>query len=124
MNETWRRVGPVLASIAVIIVIALLRGRSKVLSAIVATMPINVALGLWLIYAAEGTDQAALVDFVRSMVIGVIGTLIWLLAVWMAARAGWGLGRLLLVGYVAWGVSIGLSFLVQSLLGGPPVLPR
>jgi len=118
VNETWRRVGPVLASIAIIIVIAMLRGRSKVLSAITATMPINVALGLWLIYAAEGTDQAAVVDFVRSMVIGVIGTLIWLLAVWMAARAGWGLGRLLLVGYAAWGVSIGLIFTLQFLVRG------
>ena len=121
MNEIWRRFGPVLASIVIIIVIALLRERSKALAAITATMPINVALALWLIYVPEGTDQAAVVDFVRSMVVGVIGTLIWLLAVWAAARAGWDLPRLLLAGYVAWGIAIGAIFALQSLLGGPSI---
>ncbi len=123
MNETWRRIGPVLASIAIIILISLLRERSKAVAAITATMPIGVALALYLIYVAEGTDQAAVVDFVRSMILGVTATLIWLLAVWLAARAGWRLPRLLLVGYAAWAVAIGVTFFVQSLLGGPPLLP-
>lgn len=124
MNETWRRIGPVLASMAIIVVVALLRERSKALAAITATMPMTVALALWLIYVAEGTDQATVVDFVRSMVMGVIGTLVWLLAVWLAARAGWGLHRLLLVGYLAWGATIGVVFALQSLVGGPPILPH
>ena len=121
MNDTLRRIGPVLLSIVIIIVIALLRERSRVLAAITATMPINVALALYLIYVAEGTDQAAVVDFVRSMVLGVTATLIWLLAVWLAARAGWRLPRLLLVGYVAWGIAIGAIFALQSLLGTPSI---
>jgi hypothetical protein len=124
MNETWRRIGPVLASMAIIVVVALLRERSKALAAITATMPMTVALALWLIYVAEGTDQATVVDFVRSMVMGVIGTLVWLLAVWLAARAGWGLPRLLLAGYLAWGATIGVVFALQSLVGGPPILPH
>jgi hypothetical protein len=124
MNQTFRRVAPVLASIAIIIVIAVLRDRFKALAAITATMPVNVALGLWLVYVADGTDQATVVSFSRSMFAGVVATLIWLLAVWLAARAGWGLGRLLLVGYAAWGVAVGAMCVVQSLLGVGPVLPR
>jgi hypothetical protein len=123
MNDAWRRIGPVLLSIAIIIVIAVFRERSRVLAAITATMPINVALALYLIYVAEGTDQAAVVDFVRSMVFGVIGTLVWLLAVWVAARAGWRLPRLLLVGYVAWAVVIGAIFALQSWVGGSSIFP-
>jgi hypothetical protein len=124
MNDTYRRIAPVLASIAIIIVIAVLRDRSKALAAITATMPINVALGLWLVYVADGTDQATVISFTRSMFAGVVATLIWLVAVWLGARAGWGLGRLLLVGYAAWGLAIGVVFAVQSLLGGPPAFPR
>lgn len=123
MNETWRRIAPVLASIAIVIVIALLRERSKAVAAITATMPINVALALWLIYAGEGTDQSAVVDFVRSMIVGVSATLVWLLVVWVAAWAGWGLPRLLLVGYVAWAVAIAAIFTLQSLVGGASIFP-
>jgi hypothetical protein len=107
-----------------VIQIAVLRERSKALAAITATMPINVALGLYLITVADGTDQETVVSFVRSMVIGVIGTLIWLLAVWLAARAGWTLGRLLLVGYLAWGIAIGAIFALQSLVGRSSIFPR
>jgi hypothetical protein len=107
-----------------VIQIAVLRERSKALAAITATMPINVALGLYLITVADGTDQETVVSFVRAMVIGVIGTLIWLLAVWLAARAGWTLPRLLLVGYLAWGIAIGAIFALQSLVGRSSIFPR
>jgi len=124
MNETWRRVGPVLASIGIIVVIALLRERSKALAAITATMPVSIALGLWIVYVAEQGDPTAVVSFVRSMLIGIAATAIWLLAVWLAARAGWGLPRLLLVGYLAWGITIGAIFAFQSLMGDSPILPH
>lgn len=116
MNESWRRIAPVFASIAVIIVIAILREGSKALAAITATMPISVALALWIIHTGEGTDQAALVEFIRSMIVGVLATLVWLLAVWLTARAGWGLGGLLLVGYVAWAAAIAAIFALQAVL--------
>ena len=122
MNETCRRYGPVAASVGIIILIAVLRERSKVLAAITATMPVNITLALWLMYAAEQTSQADLIDFIRSMAVGVVGTLFWLLTVWAAARAGWGLGRLILLGYSAWGVLLGAVVLMQLVLGGPKFL--
>jgi hypothetical protein len=121
MNETWRRIAPVLASIVVIIVIAVLRARSKVLAAVTATMPVSIALGLWIVYVAEDGDRTAVITFTRSMFFGLIAAWMWLLAVWVAARAGWGLPRLLLVGYVAWAIATGIILLLQSLFGGPPL---
>lgn len=117
MNETWRRIAPVLASVGIIILIAILRARSKAVAAITATMPVSIALGLWIVYVGEGGDRAAVVSFTRSMFLGMIGTAVWLLAVWVAARAGWGLSRLLTVGYVAWAIAIGAVFGLQSLIG-------
>jgi hypothetical protein len=120
MNENWRRVAPVLASIVIIIVIAVLRERSKTLAAITATMPVTIALSLWIVYVAEGGDQSAVVTFTRSMFFGLIAAWAWLLAVWLAARAGWGLGRLVLVGYLAWAVATAAILLLQSLFRGLP----
>ena len=123
MRETLERFGPVAASIAIILVIAILRERSKAIAAITATMPINMTLALWLIYAADGTTQTEVVGLVRSMVFGVLASLCWLLAVWLGARAGLGLGRLLIVGYGAWGFLLTIVFLIPSLLGGPTIFP-
>jgi len=117
MNETLRRIAPVLASIAIILLIAVLRARSKAVAAITATMPINIALGLWIVYVAEEGDPTAVVSFVQSMFVGIVATAIWLLAVWLAARAGWGLPRLLVVGYAAWAVTIAAVFAFQSVVG-------
>lgn len=123
MNDTQRGIAQVLASMAIIIVIALLRDRSRTLAAITATMPVNVALGLWIVRTGEGTGQADVVSFTRSMVAGVGATLIWVVAVWLGARAGWGMGRLLVLGYAAWAVALGAALALQSLLGAGVVFP-
>ena len=117
MSGTWARIGPVAGSIGIIILIAVLRERSESLAAITATMPMTVALALWIMYA-QGTDQSAVVDFVKSMALGLVGSLGWLLVVWVGARAGWGLGRLLAAGYGAWGLIVCVVFLLQSRLRG------
>jgi hypothetical protein len=120
MNETFRRIAPVLASIVVIIVLAVVRARSRVLAAVTTTMPVTIALGLWIVYVAEDGDRAAVITFSRSMLLGLVATATWPLAVWLAARAGWGLPRLLLVGYLAWGTTAAIIFLLQRALGGLP----
>ena len=123
MRDTLERFGPVAISIAIVIVIAVLRERSKAIAALTATMPMNVTLALWLVYVADGTSQAEVVGFVRSMIFGVFATLCWLLAVWAAARAGLELGWLLVAGYGTWGLLLGAAVLVQTVFGGPAILP-
>jgi len=118
MTETLQRVAPVLASILIIILIAVLRARSKTVAAITATMPVNVALGLWIVYVSEEGNPDTVVSVVRSMFIGVAATAVWLLAVWMAARAGWDLPLLLVTGYAAWALTIATVFALQALVRG------
>lgn len=117
MTETLRRFAPVLASILIIILIAVLRARSKAVAAITATMPVNIALGLWIVYVSEEGDAESVISFVESMFVGIVATAIWLVAVWAAARAGWDLPLLLLAGYAAWAVTIAAVFAYQSLAG-------
>ena len=115
MNVNWGQVGPVLISMGIIVLIAVLRAFSKTAAAITATMPINIVLALWIVYAAEGADQAAVVRFTESMLVGVGATVIFMGAVWLAARAGWGLVPMLLSGYLAWGLTLAVIFGLRQL---------
>jgi hypothetical protein len=117
MNETWRQVVPVLISIVILIVIAIVRASSKTLAAIIATMPVTIVLSLWIVYAAEGGDQASVVNYTRSMLFGVGATTIFVLTVWLAARAGWGFVSIIGAGYLAWSVALILGFGLQRVLG-------
>ena len=123
MRQILQRFGPVGASILIIIVIAILRERSRVVAAITATMPMNVTLALWLVYSAEGTTQSDVVGLVRSMALGVFATFCWLVAVWAGARAGLRLGWLLAAGYGTWALLLGVAVLIKSLIGGAAIFP-
>jgi hypothetical protein len=117
MNETWRQIAPVAISILIIILIAVLRAWSKTLAAITASMPVNVVLALWIIYAAEGGDRATVVSFTGSMFVGVGATLMCVGAMWLAARAGWRLLPMFVAGYLAWGVTLVASMGLRQVLG-------
>ena len=114
---TWQRVLPVLVSIVVIILVAVLRAYSRTVAAITATMPLNVALGLWIVYAAEEGEQAAVSEFSRSMLIGIWPTVGFLVVIWLTARAGWRLIPMLAAGYAAWLLGLGVLFGLPSLTG-------
>jgi hypothetical protein len=113
----WQRVLPVIVSILVIILVALLRQHSRLLAAITATMPINVPLALWIVYAAEEGEPAAMVNFSEGLLIGILPSLVFLVVIWLALRAGWSLIPVIAVGYVAWGVGLGVIFVVRNLSG-------
>lgn len=108
----WQRVLPVLVSIGIIIAIAILRNYSKTFAAIAATMPINIPLGLWIV--ATGDDQVDLVGFSQSLVINIIPTLFFLVVVWFAFRLGWTLIPAIAVGYVAWGITLAISYWLRG----------
>ena len=108
---------PVLVSILVIISVALLERHSKLVAAVTATMPIKVPLALWVVYAANQGDQGTMQKFSRSLLVGIIPTLGFLIAAYVGARLGLKLVPMLLLGYGVWGVGIGLSFLFRTALG-------
>jgi hypothetical protein len=114
---SWQRLAPIVISIVVIILIAILQEQSKVIAAITATMPLTAPLGIWIVYAAQAGNREAVTDFNRSLLLGIWPTVGFLVATWLAARAGWRLLPILLAGYAAWGVGLGVLIGVRSLLG-------
>lgn len=116
MEIVWSRVLPVLVSIGIIIVVAILRDTSKTLASILATMPINIPLALWVI--SSGSTPDSMETFTRSLFINILPTLGFLLVVWLAARAGWQLVPMIAAGYSAWAICLGLLYFIRWLLGG------
>lgn len=107
---TWQAILPVLVSIVIIIAIAALRGYSKTLAAITATMPVNVALTLWIAYSGENGDKLNFEKFTRSLAEGIVPTTLFVLTAYLASKAGWGIAQILITSYIVWGLSVGLMF--------------
>jgi hypothetical protein len=114
MEIIWPRVLPVIVSILIIITVAVVREYSRPLAAVLATMPINIPLALWLVYSGPGGDME---PFTRALLINILPTLVFLLIVWLAARAGWGLLPMLATAYAGWGVGLGLVLILRQALG-------
>jgi drug/metabolite transporter (DMT)-like permease len=117
MTVDWQRVLPVIASIFIIVGVAVARQYSRVLAPILATMPINIPLTLWIVYAAERGDPASTEQFIGDVLINLIPTLGFLLVAWLAARAGWSLVAMIGAGYLMWAVGLGAIFVVRRMLG-------
>ena len=90
---------PVLLSILVIVLVAVLEKQSKFAAAITATMPIGATLAIWIVYSANSGDQETLQDFSVGLLMGIIPSIGFLFAAWLAFRNGLKLMPMLLVGY-------------------------
>jgi hypothetical protein len=99
---------PVAISVIVIILVAILEKQSKVIAAITATMPLTAALARWIVSTSQ---------FSLSMIFGFIPTFFFMVAAWLAARAGWKLSGILLAGYGTWGIGVGILYALRSTLG-------
>jgi uncharacterized membrane protein (GlpM family) len=106
---------PVLTSIVIILIVAGLRDRSRALAAVLATMPINVPLALWIVSSSSSADPKQMTEFVRSLMISLIPTFIWLGIVFLAIRAGWSLWLAIGAGYGVWAVLIAGLFMIGVL---------
>ena len=95
---------PVVVSILVIILVAVLQRQSRSLAAIAATMPVSIPLSLWIVYALSQGDRPAMDEYTSGLVVGIIPTVGFLIAVWFASRLGLKLVPMILVGYASWGV--------------------
>ncbi len=113
MAINWPKVLPVLVSIAIILLVAYLRDRSRGAAVILATMPINLPLALWVTFGGDSSDQAAMTTFVRSLLWGLAATGLWLAAVYLMVRTGGGLLRAIGAGYLLWGVAVTMLFVLR-----------
>ncbi len=108
---------PVLLSILVIILVAVLEKQSKFAAAVTATMPIGATLALWIVYSANSGDRETMKDFSGGLLMGIIPTIGFLLAAWVASRAGLKLMPMLAVGYIVWGALLGLMLILRRVIG-------
>jgi len=108
---------PVVLSIIVIILVAVLEKHSKLFAAITATMPLAAPLALWIVYSSSAGDKDAVSNFTLSMFLGFLPTLAFIVTVWLAARAGMKLVPMILTGYGVWAVGASLLYLFRNLLG-------
>jgi uncharacterized membrane protein (GlpM family) len=108
---------PVAASMAIILLVALIEKQSKFVAAITAVMPIGATLALWIVYTANDGDRQILSDFSRGLLVGIFPTLGFLIVTWLASRAGLKLAPILLIGYAVWGIGVGLTFLLRQWIG-------
>ncbi|MEQ8673640.1 MAG: hypothetical protein RLP44_06690 [Aggregatilineales bacterium] len=118
MTLDWNKTLPVVVSIAIIISIAILRNYSRTFASIVAVMPINIPLGMWIVYSGESDKQAALADFSQSLLLNIVPTFVFMVVAWQMTRADWGLAPTILAGYAVWAVSMLIVFYVRGLFGG------
>jgi len=107
---------PVVISVLVIILIAVIENQSKTIAAITAVMPLTAPLALWIVYSSSGGEQAAMSEFTLGLILGLLPTLGFAVAAWLAVRGGWKLGPVLLVGYGTWGIGTLLIALLRNLL--------
>jgi hypothetical protein len=108
---------PVLLSIIVIILVAILERQSKLFAALIATMPLSAPLALWIVYSSNSGERTAVSQFSLSLLLGLLPTLGFLVAVWLAARAGMKLLPILVTGYSVWAIGAIILYLLRNTLG-------
>lgn len=113
----WQDVVPVVISVLVIILVAVLQKQSKLIAAVTATMPLNIPLALWIVYSSTRGEKVAVEEFTRNMAIGIIPTVAFTVVAWLAARAGWKLLPIFGASYAAWGVTLLLMITLRRWLG-------
>ncbi|MFN8560611.1 MAG: hypothetical protein U0703_03025 [Anaerolineae bacterium] len=116
MSIDWSRVTPVIVSILVIIAIAIIRQYSRTFAAIAATMPINVPLGMWIVASGADDPRATMVEFNSALLLNIFPTVVFLIVAWQLSKAGFSVAQTIILGYVAWAVSLGLMFLARAII--------
>jgi hypothetical protein len=97
--------------------VAIVEKQSKLFAALIAVMPLGAPLALWIVYSSNAGDQVTVSQFSLSLLLGLLPTLAFLVAVWLAARAEMKLVPMLLTGYGVWAAGVIILYLVRNTLG-------
>ena len=108
---------PVVLSIVVILLVAVVEKQSKLFAALTATMPLAAPLALWIVYSSNAGDKTAVSQFSLSLLVGLLPTFAFLITVWLAARAGLKLMPMILTGYGVWALGATILYLLRNTLG-------
>ena len=108
---------PVVVSISVLILVALVQRQSKVVAAVTATMPVTIPLVLWIVYSSTKGERKPIEQFTGGLVSGIIPTVAFVVAIWLGTRAGLKLVPTILVGYLTWGLTLGVMMAARRWMG-------
>ena len=113
----WKDILPVLLSIVVIVAVAVLEMQSKFVAAITATMPLTAALAIWIVYSSSEGDSDSMTDFSRGLLLGIVPTIAFAIAAWLAFHAGLKLVPTLALAYATWAIGVGLLVGFRKTIG-------
>jgi len=108
---------PVGVSITVLILVAFIQRQSKTVAAVTATMPVTIPLVLWIVYSSTKGERKLLEQFTGGLVSGIIPTMAFVVAIWLSTRSGLKLVPTILVGYLTWGLTLGVMFAIRRWMG-------
>lgn len=108
------KIVPVLASVAIIVLVSVIQERSRFLAAILSSMPLMAPLAMWIVWSATRGDHEQTAAFAGSMVVGVAATLAFVVGTWAALRQHVTLGWALCAGAAVWLVVLAGGRLLQS----------
>jgi cytosine/uracil/thiamine/allantoin permease len=109
------KIVPVIASVVIIVLVALVQGRSRELAALLAVMPLTVPLAAWIVFSASGNDYEQTADFVRAMVVGYLATVVFVIACWYGLRQHWPFALVIAFAFGVWGALVSLPHVVRRI---------
>jgi hypothetical protein len=114
----WHEIIPVIISVAVIILVAVLEKQSKLIAAVTATMPVTIPLALWIVYSSSQGEKQAVEKFTQGLAFGIIPTMAFAIALWIMARLGLKLVPMIVLAYAVWGMTLALILGFRRFISG------
>ena len=106
---------PVVVSVVIIVLVAVVQERSRELAAIAAVMPLTIPLAVWIVFSARGGDHHQTAEFVGSMFAAYVPTLVFVAALWYGFRHVWPFPLVIVLAFAVWAALVALPFLVRRL---------
>ena len=109
------KVIPVVVSVAIIVLVAVVQERSRELAAIMAVMPLTMPLAAWIVFSASGGDHDQTARFVRSMFAAYVPTVVFMAALWFGFRQTWPFAVVIGLAFGVWAALVAFPYLVRRL---------
>lgn len=105
-----------MASVVIIVLVAIVQARSRDLAAILATLPLTAPLAAWIVFSTSGGDHEHTAQFVRSMFAASIATVLFVLVSWYGLQRRWPFPLVMLLAFAAWAVLVAAPYVVRRML--------
>ena len=106
---------PVVASVLIIVLVAVVQERSRAVAAVVAMVPLTAPLAAWIVYSASGSNHQHTAQFVRSMLAASVANVVFIVVLWYGLRQQWLFPVAVVAAFATWGVLVAAPHLVRHL---------